>query len=201
LLRFLLAWLLLSLPVLGETPPIITREQWGSKPQPLAESLRHQPRIITIHHSGVLWKNGDDPYVKIRALQSWGQKEKNWPDLPYHYLIAPSGQIFEGRDWHYRPESNTQYDLVGVLNVELWGNFDEQLLTLAQLRSLVDLLGYLCSTHHLSPAEIRGHGDAAPGQTHCPGVDVKRYLTSGALRRWTEQILAGQHPPVELMQR
>ena len=189
----LLALLLLLVPCLANADPtFITRAQWGSKPLPISKSMRHTPTLLTLHHSGVLWKEGDDPYVKIRALQSWGQKEKGWPDLPYHYMIAPGGEIFEGRDWHYRPESNTKYNLDGVLNLELWGNFDEQKVTLSQLTSLVELLAYLYREHKIK--ELRGHGDAAPGQTHCPGEDLKKYLNSGQLLKWVQELQSGRKP-------
>ena len=194
---FLATWLILLFGQLEAAPAIITPEQWGSRPQPLSERLRHTPRMLIIHHSGVQWKSGDDPFTKIRALQSWGQREKGWPDLPYHYLLAPSGQVFQGRDWHFRPDSNTEYELDGALNVELWGNFEEQRVTIEQLRALVGLLAYLSRLHGIH--HICGHGDAAPGQTQCPGADVNRYLQSGLLRGWTDQILAGQLPDIQLL--
>lgn len=190
-----LALLLLAWPASAD-PNIISREKWGSKPLPIAETMRQTPTLLTLHHSGVLWKGSDEPYEKIRALQRWGQKEKGWPDLPYHYMIAPGGEIFEGRDWHYRPESNTKYDLDGVLNVELWGNFDEQKVTLPQLMALVELLAYLYGHHDIKT--LRGHGDAAPGQTHCPGEDLKKYLKSGQIATWVEETRAGKTPEIRL---
>lgn len=179
-----------------QPPDIITRDQWGSKPQPLPQDARHTPRVLTVHHAGVLWRPTDEPYARIRNLQSWGQRDKNWPDLPYHYLISPDGRIFEGRDVNYRPESNTNYELSGTLNVHLWGNFDEQRVSVEQLRALVALSAHLCHTLGLNPAEIRGHADAAPGQTSCPGKDLQRYITQGLLQRWTADLLAGRSPDI-----
>src|SRR5207249_10377189 len=49
-----------------------------------------------------------------------------WPDLPYHFLIAPDGRIFEGRPVEYEPESNTDYSLAGNVGVELMGDFNRQ---------------------------------------------------------------------------
>lgn len=42
-------------------PEIISREEWGSQPQPLPDSRKHVPQFITIHHAGVTWKAGGDP--------------------------------------------------------------------------------------------------------------------------------------------
>jgi len=180
-------------------PPIISADQWGSKPLPLPDSAKHTPKILTIHHAGVLWRPTDEPYAKIRNLQSWGRKEMNWPDLPYHFLISPDGKIFTGRDIQYRPESNTQYDLTGVVNIHLWGNFEKQRVSPEQLASLVALTAHLCHTHGLDPAQIRGHSDAAPGQTTCPGRDLQRYIAQGLIQKWTTQTLAGEMPTIKTL--
>ncbi len=179
-----------------DAPPIVSRADWGSKPLPLDESRRQVPRLITLHHAGVIWKDSDEPLAKARALQTWGQKEKNWPDVPYHYLIAPDGRILEGRDWHYQPESNTKYDLDGVLNIQLWGDFESQRVSVDQLRATVKLVAWFCETQKLDPATIRGHQDAAAGQTTCPGRDFYRYIQNGSIRKWVEQSLAGQDPQI-----
>src|SRR5687768_15924728 len=86
-------------------PPVIPASEWGSKPHPIPAERKHTPTFITVHHAGVVWKAGDDPVKKLQALQAYGQREKNWPDLPYHYLIAPDGRIFAGRPVVYEPET------------------------------------------------------------------------------------------------
>ena len=194
--RWLWLWLAI-LPGWAQPVHMVTRSQWGSQPQALSEELRHTPQRIALHHSGVLWKSGDDAGKKIRALQSWGQREKNWPDLPYHFLIDPQGIVFEGRDLNYRPESNTQYELDGVINVELWGNFDEQLVTRQQLGATIELLAWLRDRYGLK--EVQTHRQLAPGQTRCPGDDLMRYLDSGMLQKWVDQCHDGEVPAVEVL--
>ncbi len=93
------------LPAAVPMPPIVTREQWGSKPQPIDDSHKQVPKFITIHHGGILWKTGADPVQFVRTVQTWGQKEKNWPDLPYHFMIAPDGRIFQARPIEFEPET------------------------------------------------------------------------------------------------
>lgn len=174
MVRKLILWWLLSVPLWAQPPGFVPRQQWGSQPQPMPSDLQQIPSRIVLHHSGVLWKEGDESLKKIRALQSWGQREKNWPDLPYHFLIDPQGRIFEGREMRYRPDSNTDYDLNGVVNVELWGNFDEQPVTPEALESTVQLLAWLDQRYHLR--ELSTHRSQAPGQTRCPGDDFFRYF-------------------------
>lgn len=56
-------------------PVIVSRTEWGSKPQPIDDSRKQTPQWITIHHAGELWTGKRDPVDYIRAMQAWGQKE------------------------------------------------------------------------------------------------------------------------------
>ncbi len=178
-------------------PAIVSAEQWGSEPDPIPESRRHEPRFLTVHHAGVLWKPQDEPVRKLRGLQSWGKRDKGWPDLPYHFLIAPDGRIFEGRSLAYEPETNTNYDVSGHVGVQVWGNFEEQRVSVEQLESLTTLLAWLSQELAIDPATIRGHRDVAAGTT-CPGKDLYRYVESGRLRRWVEAMRADEAVRVEV---
>ncbi len=39
----------------------VTREAWGSMPDPIPATRKHTPKWITIHHAGVLWTNTSTP--------------------------------------------------------------------------------------------------------------------------------------------
>jgi hypothetical protein len=182
-----------------EKPKIITREEWGSTPQPIPDSRKHTPKFITIHHAGTLWTADKDPVKFVKSLQVFGQNQKNWPDVPYHFLIAPDGRIFEGRSIEYEPESNTKYDLQGHIGVELMGNFNEQRASLAQLESLLKLTAYLCQDLKIETAKISSHRDVAKGQTVCPGDDLYRYVKDGLITKWVTQTLEGKEPEVKLL--
>lgn len=191
---------------------MVTRAEWGSRPLPIPPERRHTPAFVTVHHGGVDWRPGTDPAVFVRNVQSWGRRReqendalppdrrrpnvRNWPDLPYHYMIAPDGRIFEARPTEYEPESNTRYDLQGHLGVELMGNFETQRPTEAQLRSTVALVAWLCQEHHVDPERIAGHKDRARNQTSCPGRDFYRYLQDRQFVGWVRQTLAGEVPTV-----
>jgi hypothetical protein len=175
---------------------IIPRDAWGSRPNPIPASRKQTPKFFTLHHAGDTWKAGTDPADSLRRVQAWGQREKGWPDLPYHYIIAPDGRVFEGRDWQYQPESNTKYDLNGVLNIELLGNFEVQRVSPEQLRATVALVAKLSKDLNVSPDTIRGHRDAAEGQTVCPGKDFYRYVKDGLIKRWVVETLEGKSADV-----
>jgi len=180
-------------------PPIVTRQQWGSTPLEIPDSRKHTPKFITIHHAGVFWKAGGDPAKFVKSMQSWGQRDKNWPDLPYHFLIAPDGRIFEGRAIEYEPESNTKYDLQGHIGVELMGSFGQQRVSQPQLESLVKIVAWLSQELKIDVSQIAGHKDRAPKQTDCPGRDMYRYITGGQIRQWVTELQAGKQPKVELL--
>lgn len=178
-------------------PTIVSAADWGSYPDLIPEERRHAPSIITIHHEGDKpYTETSNPYVKLVNLQNWGKSDKNWPDLPYHYLIAPNGSIYQGRDVNYQPETNTNYDVSGHIGIMLYGNFEEQRVSPQQLASAVALSAWLCQKYGIDPDTIEGHKDAAPNQTDCPGRDFYRYLHAGPFNGWVKDTLAGKTPQI-----
>jgi hypothetical protein len=184
-------------PKVPKPGQFVTREQWGSEPQPIPEQRKQTPKYITLHHAGVDYKPGTDPAKFVKNMQRWGQREKNWPDLAYHFLIAPDGRIFEARPMEYEPESNTKYPLQGHIGVEMMGNFETQRPSEQQLKSCVALVAWLCQEKGIAPNQIAGHKDRAVGQTSCPGKDFYRYLQSGEFVGWVKDTLAGKAPEVK----
>jgi len=178
-------------------PATVTAAQWGSKPQDMGGEVAQTPTYLTVHHAGEVWKPGSDPVKKLTGLQTWGAREKGWPDLPYHFLVAPDGTIYEGRSVAYAPETNTKYDTTGHIGINLWGNFEEQRVSEAQLRSLVNLLAYFSQQYNVDPATIAGHTDRA--ETLCPGRDLYRYVHDGLITQWVKETQAGKAPQIALL--
>lgn len=187
----------------------VTAADWGSRPDPIPDERRHTPKHVTLHHAGVLWTADRDPVQFIRNMQSWGKKRPEleepprntyWPDLPYHFLIAPDGRIFEGRPLEYEPESNTKYELAGHLGVELMGNFEQQRPSPAQVESAVRLVAWLLAKHDLPLDAITTHARVAKGQTRCPGRDFARYFDAEKpqFAEWVGAVLKGKPPVIEL---
>ena len=185
-------------PAAPARPEVVAAGEWGSKPKPIPAARKHTPKFVTIHHAGVTWKAAVTPEAFVRNMQAWGQTDKGWPDLPYHFLIAPDGRIFEGRPLEYEPESNTKYPLAGNIGVELMGNFEEQRPDPRQVAACVKLTAWLCGRYGIDPATVRGHKDAAKGQTSCPGKDFDRYLRDGQLHRWVRAAVEGKDPAIDL---
>lgn len=184
----------------------ITRNEWGSKPDPIPDARKHTPKWITIHHAGVLWTNSQDPAQFVRNMQAWGKKRPQlekppmdtyWPDLAYHFMVAPDGSIYEARPVEYEPESNTKYSLAGNLGVEMMGDFNRQRPSRAQLESVARLTAWLMQEHDIAIDAVRTHRDVAPGQTECPGRDFYRYMLDGQFRKWVRTVADGDELTID----
>ncbi len=165
---------------------VIEREEWGWKP--LEKALPEQEIVkITIHHGGVEFNKEQDPVEEIRNLQNWSRTEKNWIDIPYHFMIDLEGNIYEARPINYPGATNTTYDPTGHALIEVMGNYEVQTLSQAQLKSVIDLAAFLAKKYDVSPNEIKGHKDYA--ETLCPGQDLYKYLEDGTIQNSVERKL------------
>ena len=162
-------------------PDILTRAQWGAK-APSLKMIPQKPLHITIHHSGVGVSKGDLKR-KMRNLQSFSQRrerlasgkmKKAWADIPYHYLIAASGQIVQGRDINFSGDTNTNYNPVNHIQIVLDGNFMKIMPTKAQLKNLDELLAMLAARWKIPASKIDGHKHYA--QTLCPGTHLMKQI-------------------------
>jgi len=143
----------------------------------------HRITHVTLHHTGSAepLRPEDDPREKLRGLQSWGARDRNWWDVPYHYLIDLDGRIYEGRDWRYMGETNTTYDPEGHFLISVIGNYERQEATPAQIEAIADLMAWALAEFHLPVERIGGHYNYA--QTGCPGVQLRKYLEDGTFRQ------------------
>ncbi len=194
-LRFLAVLLLLqacssaarvAIPVANENYPadlpVITRAQWGW--QPLQRSVpKHEISRVTIHHGGVEVGPEKDTIAYLKNLQNWSRSEKQWIDMPYHYMIDLQGKIYEGRPLAYPGDTNTGYDPRGHALICVIGNYEVQSISPAQIDALARLAAWLIARYELGLDTLAGHRDYAPGETVCPGENLYRLLQDGSLRR------------------
>jgi hypothetical protein len=153
--------------------------------------IPHEIRKVTLHHSGSPepLRREDDPVGKLRGLQAWGQSDRNWWDVPYHFLIDLDGRIYEGRDYRYMGETNTDYNPRGHLLISVIGNYHLQEVTPAQVEAITDLMAWAAAKFGVPAGEIYGHSDWA--DTSCPGRHLQKYLDDGTFVRGVrERLLA-----------
>jgi hypothetical protein len=141
--------------------------------------IPHEITHVTLHHTGDAepLRPDDDPVQKLRGLQSWGASDRNWWDVPYHFLIDLEGRVYEGRDWRYMGETNTTYDPAGHFLISVIGNYSRQEPAPAQLDAIADLMAWAIARFDLPLDRIGGHYDYA--DTSCPGEHLRAYLEDG----------------------
>lgn len=152
--------------------------------------IPHAITHVTLHHTGDSkpLTRADDPAQRLRNLQSWGASDRNWWDVPYHFLLDLDGRVFEGRDWHMQGETNTAYDPGGHFLISMIGNYDVQEPSTEQLNAIADLMAWALKANNLPIDRIGGHYNYA--ETGCPGKYLRRYLEDGTLRRLVQQRLS-----------
>ncbi|MEJ2297674.1 MAG: peptidoglycan recognition family protein [Woeseiaceae bacterium] len=169
-------------------PDIVPRAAWGWTDSG-ARLPEHTIKRITIHHGGVAFADDRDPAEYLRALQKWSRTEKQWMDIPYHYVIDLDGVIYEARPIEYPGDTNTTYDTRSHALIEVLGNYDERQLNDAQFEALARLSALLSTRYSVAPEDIRTHRDYAPGETTCPGASIYRRFEDGSLPRRIGELL------------
>jgi hypothetical protein len=151
----------------------------------------HRITHVTLHHTGDArpLAPGEDARLRLRNLQTWGARDRNWWDVPYHVLLDLDGRLYQGRDWRFTGETNTTYDPGGHFLISVIGNYDQQEPTPAQLAAIADLMAWALREFDVPPERIGGHYHYAG--TGCPGRHLRQRLEDGTLRRMVEARLRG----------
>jgi hypothetical protein len=178
-----LVFLIAATPaVAAEVPSLLSRTEWGAKP-PSQKMVMQVPTAILVHHTGSAMKPKLSLTVKMQGLQRFSQAREKladgrikpaWPDMPYHFYISSDGKIGEGRAINAVGDTNTGYDPAGYIQVVVEGNFETEMVTVAQVSSLESLLKWLTEKYQIKPNQISGH--KAKAQTACPGKDLEAKL-------------------------
>lgn len=169
------------------SPEILPRTSWNALPP--KDYKKQQPVRVTIHHEGTKLEMNDDAAKKISAIQRWGMgQEKNWADIPYHFLIAPNGTIYEGRDVFTVGETSTEYNPSGHLLICCLGNLEVQPLPEQQLYSLIRLTAHVAKKYKIPADSIASHRDYSK-QTTCPGKNLYPYIQNGHIKNEVKKLL------------
>lgn len=167
---------------LGEILLYVPRAEWGAAPARPELMTRQTPREIVVHHTGSPQRPELTIERKMRALQAFSQRDETvndkrkpaWGDLPYHFYIAVSGEVAEGRGLDYAGDTNTGYDVADKIQIVLEGNFETDTPTEAQLEALRKLTAAMLERFDLSRERVHGHDHFAP--TACPGRNLAPYV-------------------------
>lgn len=168
---------------------IIPRSGWNANTARLYKA--QVPVQITVHHEGgKILSMSDDAAQRIKNIQAWGMgPDRNWADIPYHFLVAPDGTVYEGRDPFTAGETATEYDPSGHLLISFLGNYEKQELDDNLLDVLTKLIAKLCVQYHISPETIASHRDHS-NMTTCPGKNIYSYFENGFVKKRVKDLLA-----------
>ncbi|NJP07864.1 MAG: zinc-ribbon domain-containing protein [Chloroflexaceae bacterium] len=170
-------------------PPIQGRSSWGAV-EPISAMTSQTPDRIMLSHEAESCCDGVDPRDRIYSIQQAHMNRNNWNDISFHYIIAPDGTIYEGRNPGFQVESGfsgpPHYQNVnGMIAIGVLGNYDIQQPTTASLRSIEQLMAWLCQEYDISPQEIHQWRDmttsSSPGAS-MPGSTTFRQNVSNLLQ-------------------
>jgi hypothetical protein len=166
---------------------IVSRSVWNAaEPKPYKQ---HTPVQITVHHEGTRLEVTDDAAKKIKNIQTWGMgPDRKWADIPYHFLIAPNGTIYEGRDVNTVGETATEYDPTGHLLIVCLGNLEQQEVKPEQLKSLIKMIAYVSRKYDIPVETLATHKDHS-SQTTCPGKNLYAYFQNGYIMQEVKKLL------------
>ncbi|WP_161569307.1 lipase/acyltransferase domain-containing protein [Candidatus Oscillochloris fontis] len=181
-------------------PPIISRSSWGAM-DPSTGLVPHTPARIVLSHEARSCCD-DSLAARVRSNQSV-HMNNGWPDIAYHYTIAPDGSIFAGRDVGFESNSsytsvNPTYQLNGSIIIGILGNYDSQEPTPESLRSIRWLMAWLCQRYNISPDDLYPLSQIAPNNpfgehpTTSPGGNMPSFTL---FRNDVRAILAGEMAP------
>lgn len=149
------------------------RSAWGAKAPDRSNIEPMQPiDRVTIHHSAIYFRDTRPGTcgAQIQGIQRQHMTTNRWGDIGYHFLIDPSGRIWQGRELRYQGAHAGGDSNIGNVGICLLGNFMRkkgQQPTPAQVQTMRQLVGELMRVHRFGPDAIFCHHNFK--DTECPG--------------------------------
>jgi hypothetical protein len=151
------------------------RASWRPLPANRSNLDRMQrPRRVTIHHSAMYFRDTRPraAAAQIGRIQREHMQNREYGDIGYHFLIDPSGRVWEGRELRYQGAHASGSNNVGNIGICLLGNFvrqnkDGQGPTSAQVQSMEQLVMQMMRHYRFGGDALFCHSDFK--NTACPG--------------------------------
>jgi hypothetical protein len=150
-----------------EYDDVIGADRWGAAGASGPFEPRGDLRQLILHHTAIrdpaLVKG--DPAAEISYMRRIERLhlDRGWSAVGYHFVVMPSGHVFEGRPlWAVGAHATGHNHAVGIA---LAGNFEEERPQRAAIESLEAIRLRLSPKAH--PIRLLAHRDLMP--TACPG--------------------------------
>jgi hypothetical protein len=136
---------------------------------------------ITIHHDAIAAVGMTSQAAVMTRLEQHraNHRRANWADIGYHYIVDPTGRIWEGRP-AYLTGAHVKDQNEHNLGIMCLGNFEEHAPTAAQLAALDQFVGQMARTHRVPIGRVFTHQEL--GRTLCPGRNLQRYIAQSRVR-------------------
>ncbi|MBI5240909.1 MAG: N-acetylmuramoyl-L-alanine amidase, partial [Elusimicrobia bacterium] len=100
----------------------VRRAEWGAVP-PAGEYSVHLPDRLTMHHTaGRRPATYGEAAAEMRFIQDFHINGRGWTDIGYHFVVSPTGEVFEGRPEGVRGAHVLNHN-TGNLGVSFMGNY------------------------------------------------------------------------------
>ena len=214
-----LFFFLQSVSLAQEKPIVVPRTEWSQlapDKDRLEKKLNGKIRYISIHQTETPFPDTVDDSRRLRGIQNWHQNNPGgpgWGDIAYHYLIGPTGKIYEGRSEKYAASSGTVYltkpqweaagqnekgqtaaakpsgvekpgASEGHLTVSLLGTFHDELPGEVTRRNLAKFVAQKLKEHNLTIDAVFFHREIACW-TDCPGQELYDWFRGFTRKRGT----------------
>lgn len=155
-------------------PSFLARAEWGAaEPNRGNVEPMGRPVRLTIHHSALYFRDTRPAAsaAQIKMIQREHMQNRGYGDIGYHFLIDPSGRVWQGRDIRYQGAHASGDNNRGNIGICMLGNFlhgrGGQGPTPAQVAAMRGLVASLLQRYQIVPDRIYCHSDFKP--TQCPG--------------------------------
>lgn len=167
-----------EIATVASLPPAVAESTTSGGPE-FRLRVPHAIDKLTLHHSATPLALEDNLGQKLENMQKWGERDRQWWDIPYHFIVDIDGSVYEARDWRYVGDTNTRYDPAGHFLVNCYGDYNKAEPNAQQLETVANLFAWAAMENGIDPIKIYGHCDLA--DTSCPGANLHKHITDGTL--------------------
>jgi hypothetical protein len=158
-------------------PGVLPRSSWTSADVSRRSDIYPMRGIsrITVHHDGmppVTLRSQGDVAARLETIRR-AHVAEGWADIGYHYVIDPTGRVWEGRPVEYQGahvKDNNEHNL-GVM---VLGNFQTQRPTREAIMALDRFVALQMRLYNVPLRRVYTHQEIRP--TACPGFNLQRYM-------------------------
>lgn len=167
-----------AVPAVEAGLAISPRSSWSAN-QPDRSNLDAMGKVtrVTIHHSAMLLRDPRPAACarQIQHIQRDHMRTRGYGDIGYHYLIDPSGRVWQGRDLRFQGAHASGDNNLGNIGICLLGNFMPgragQPPSTEQLAAMERLVRHLMQRFQIQADDLYCHSHFK--NTECPGPLVE----------------------------